>query len=281
MISPKYSISETTLVLLLYIVATCFLVTLLILPRAVPPEYLPALPVNYTATSTLIAHDKALAHQKALSPEAKTLIELYEEQGLAEAGLLEVEDIQNAAAMRRNQIKQGVHTFILKHGALGLRALQAHTLSQLKSALVHPEKRENQALLGSFPRMLERYGLQVDGKCIAPYPVIRTLFKARWNFIHERAPTDSFTLEELRNYHGWLIMHAPNVSMERKFEAFTFYKQAGGSRANETLGTLLYQNGQYARAFQAFSKAYMNSGALRLRNHAFAAQAAESLVTHQ
>ncbi len=274
--------SETSLVIAFFTLVVCGALTLLALPRSVPPEHLPGLSPDFRSASALIAYDRALAAHAPKSEEAQRLRKLYEEQGLAEAGLLEVPNVREVAALRRSKIKDAVTAFTNKHGKPALRALQARALSRLKAALRRPRsERATQALLGSFPEMLERYGLLNEGTYLAPYAVIRALFKARWNFIHGLPALESFNVNERRLYYGWLVLHAPNTSWERKLEAAQAYQQAGGARSNEILGVLFFQHGQYERAFAAFSKAYQQTSALRLRNHALAARSAGSFAAPQ
>lgn len=195
--------SETTLVLALYIVVVSCTLTLLALPRAVPPVHLPALGVHSLDTSRLLRRDRAVGAKTPPSDEARALVSLYESQGLAEAGALKVEDIREAGARRRAETKQAVEALLRKHGQGGLVALQARALSRLKAALDgRGTQQERQAVLGSFPRMLERYGLVQNSKALAPYPIIRTLFKARWNFIHGLPAVETFSREEQQLYFG-------------------------------------------------------------------------------
>ncbi|MCB9666832.1 MAG: hypothetical protein H6715_01770 [Myxococcales bacterium] len=267
--------SETASVMAFFALVVCGALLFLALPRSVPPEHLPALPPGSISAAAWLSSDKALAAQAPKSEEAQRLLRLYDQQGLAETGRLDIKNVREAAALRRREITSALTAFRKRHGLLALRALQAQALSRLASSLNGPRtERANQALLGSFPVMLERYGLVSEGRYRAPYPVIRALFKARWNFICGLPALEYFSVDERRLYYGWLALHAPEIPWERKLEAAQAYHQAGGARSDEMLGVLFFEHAQYERAFAAFSQAYNRTGALRLRNHALAARAA-------
>ena len=130
---------------------------------------------------------------------------------------------------------------------------------------------DSNPFVGSFPRMLDRYGLLREGVIIAPRFVARTLFKARWNAVAQRSLTDGLERVELQAYWGWLALGAHNVEPHRRVPAAEAYAEAAGRHATEARAVLAFETEQPATSADLFAAAYRQSGNLRVRNHALAA----------
>ena len=237
-------------------------------PRAVAPAALPLFEVDLAQADEAVRADEAAAAGAPQSDVAARLKLVYEQQGRAEV----LGDSETSAQGREASLRALVAELRAAGGDRAVGALRARAMRELGPALdgrLPPDQRD--AVLGSFPRMLERYGLTRAGRVVAPRFVVRTLFKARWNAVHRLAPTDGFGQAELRAYHGWLALRADAAPIAARIEAATAYGRAGGERADEARGVLLFRAGHAEQAADAFVKAYERSGSLRLRNHGLAA----------
>lgn len=237
-------------------------------PRAVAPTELPLFEIDLMQADDAVRRDTALAASAPRGDLVTRLKTLYEQQGRAEV----VGDDETAAQGREASLRTLVAELRASGGDRAIAALRARAMGDLDEALSgRRPPAERDAILGSFPRMLERYGLTRGGRIVAPRFVVRTLFKARWNAVHRLAPVDGFGPAELRAYHGWLALRAESAPIAARIEAAAAYGQAGGERADEARGVLLYRAGRSEEAADAFVKAYQQSGSWRLRNHGLAA----------
>lgn len=271
MSQPASKRPSDTIVAALVIIAGVTLGTVATaVPRPVAPTALPLFEVDLAQAEQAVRSDTALARSAPRGDLATRLQTLYEQQGQAEV----VGDDETAAQSREASLRTLVAELRASGGDRAVAALRAHAMSELEPALagrLAPAKRDS--VLGSFPRMLERYGLARAGRVVAPAFVVRTLFKARWNAVHRLAPTDGFARVELRAYHGWLALRAESAPIAARIEAATAYGNAGGERADEARGVLLFRAGRAEEAADAFVKAFGESGSWRLRNHGLAATA--------
>jgi hypothetical protein len=131
------------------------------------------------------------------------------------------------------------------------------------------------AVLGDFVSMMRRYGLARGDRQVAPRFVVRVTLKARWNALHGRELTEGLSPIERQAYWGWLAVRGEGAPAELRLRGLERYAQAGGARAAEIRGVLLYDEGRLDEAHDAFEEAYAASPTFRLRNHLLATVPAE------
>jgi len=252
------------------VAASCAFVVLG-LPRAVPP----APPVIFPADAehelviTLAREREQARAATGLTGRALERLRLLEsEQGRAEVGVGEppgVEEERHLGLMRLLVLVEREH-----EGAI--IALRAEALVALWPALRGElEATAEQEVLGSFPRILERYGAARDGRRLAPKSVVHAMFKARWNVQHGLDQTDGFTPAEVRAFWGWAAANAPADAHALRLEAIRGYAEADGPATRELLAYGAYQAEEYARAARLYDELCEDTGFLRYRNHGRAA----------
>lgn len=238
------------------------------LPRPVPPYEPPSLTLDGAAVQRVLATDRRGAGDAPRGEAVFALEALIREQGRAELGPGET---PTAFQGRRAALERTAARVTREHGPNALAALRARATERLPQALAGGlEEDERDALLGTFPRMLERYDLVVNGERLAPPFVVRTLFKARWNGIVGLDLTAGLAPVERRAYWGWLALHAASAPIAMRQGALDAYAAAGGSRVAEARAVLSYREGDVERAAHWMGRAHAQHGGLRLRNHALA-----------
>ncbi|MFW6085963.1 MAG: hypothetical protein ACODAG_02065 [Myxococcota bacterium] len=240
----------------------------MVVPRAVPPSEPPSLTLDRKAVAAVLAADRRAASQAPKSEAVLGLERLLAAQGRAEVGPGES---PRAFQERQAALSEAADRVRRTHGDGALPALRARATGRLAAAsagTLEPKARDG--LLGSFPKMLERYGLVVGGERIAPFFVERTLFKARWNTLVHRPPTDGFARAEARAYWGWLALHAGGADVQMRVAALDHYEAADGTRVNEARAVLAHRAGRSTEAARWLDRAVSRHGGLRLRNHALA-----------
>jgi len=265
---PRKAPSDAIIAVLVIIAGVTLGTVATAVPRPVAPSALPLFEVDLAQADDVIRADSALAARAPHDDRVARLRTLYEQQGRAEV----FGDHESAAQSREVSFVTLVAELRRAGGARAIAGVRARAMSDLEPALggrQPPDRRD--AVLGSFPRMLERYGLARGGRIVAPSFVVRTLFKARWNAVHRLPPTDGFARAELRAYHGWLALRAESAPITARIDAAAAYGRAGGERADEARGVLLFRAGRAEEAADAFVEAYERSGSWRLRNHGLAA----------
>ena len=250
---------------------------LLSIPRAVEPSELPILTLTAAEVDAVMADDARLA-AAPLTDSAKKLMQVYISFGESENAAFETPSLLR---QRRSTLHHMHETVIAEGGEQAGRALCAHALEQFEAALnsrpgVRPD--DIKGLMGVFPNVLAQHLATRDGLEIAPHFVIRTLYKARWNLMHDLPPDAGFAAIEKRAYFGWLGLHAENLPLRERREALISYAAAGGAQAAEAQGVLAFLEHDYTRAVDYLGRAYDASPSLRLRNYVRGAQvAAEQL----
>ncbi|QQR90599.1 MAG: hypothetical protein IPJ88_02315 [Myxococcales bacterium] len=267
-------IGETPLTIAFVVVAIASAISLIALPRETEPSYTPLLRLKQSDIDKTLSASAELARKTPTSSESKALQSLFKEQGLSESGRLTHQNLRAVASKRRKVFRKTVEALIAKSGNDALAALRAKALQPLEQLMATTENsKQRDALLGSFPLMLERYGLVRNAKVIAPFFVIRTLYKARWNFIHSLKATDGFNRVESQAYQGWLALQARDAPLELRLGAAEAFDALHGLDREEALGALLFKAGHYERAAQQFERSWQASQSIRLRNHMLAARA--------
>ncbi len=245
---------------------------LLCLPQAVAPRSPPALwpeAAEAELAQTLLAEERIAAAAESYEGRAlERLRALQAEQGRAEVGPGEAA----AAAHERALGLQRLLSLVAQENEGAVEALRAQALVQLWPALRGDlDADAEQVALGSFPRMLERYGAARDGRRLAPKSVVHAMFKARWNVMHGLEQTDGFSDAEAQAFWGWAALHAPNASEDFRYTAIQGYARAHGPATRELLAYAAYQERSYARAASLYADLFEETGKLRFRNHARAA----------
>lgn len=244
---------------------------LLTLPQAVVPTGPPELVFPPGALDSVEERDRELAASVRAGDASDRLRALVREQGRAEVAEGESEE---AFAARREAVAAVVQEIVESEGVEAIAALRAEAVLGLDDALDgRLDREEEEAALGSFPRMLDRYGAHAEGVQVAPPLVVRALFAARWNAIAGRELTEGFSDEELAAYWGWLALGAEDAPPQMRAEALAAYARAGGPNASEAQAWEAFARGDMVQAAALYRRASESTGDLRLRNHALAAQA--------
>ena len=260
--TPERRMTPSGARLIVAVTAAGCAAVLLAIPQPVIPTEGPGLRLDRSAVSAVL---DAESNAPAPSGEHVTkLLELHAEQGRVER--TEGESRQAFAARER-----AIREAIAQLSDDEIDALRARAMQRLGPALAGEVSEDEQAeVLGSFPRMLERYGAARDGEVVAPDFVVRTLYKGRWNGIHRRELTEGFAQVELQAYWGWLALHAESAPLGRRLEGLELYRRAGGGHADEARAYLAFRNEQEARASATYAEIFESRGDLRARNHALA-----------
>jgi hypothetical protein len=182
---------------------------------------------------------------------------------------------------RRDKVRQALMNLRRQSGEESVLALRAWAVGQLQLSLelVLPKERAER-VLGTFPSFLQTYGATRDGVLFAPDFVVRTLYKGRWNLIHELPSTYGFVRVERLAYHGWLALHADDAPLALRHRALQEYQLAGGRRAAEAKGILFFWERQYDKAAYYLHQAYQRHGTLRLRNYLLGLQKADGIENY-
>jgi hypothetical protein len=247
------------------------------LPRPVAPDGPPALVITEAEAREVRERDAETAASAPTVAEAEALGALYAEYSRREiAG----GDSQAGATRRITVIASAARAFRATHGEPAIAGLRATAVTDAERALAGELTEARRAeLLGTFEQVLARYGaIEGDSVIAAPF-VVRTLFAARWNTAHGLPATLGMSDTELRAYWGWLALEADGAPIGTRLAALDAYEEAGGARAAEARGALLYEAGRTLEAANAYQRAFEEGGSLRLRNHALAAFAAASVDT--
>lgn len=261
-------LSDSGLALLLIVCGASVGGMLLATPRGVVPNEMPQVPLDRTKMADSLATDYDLAATLQDGEALARLEHLYFQHGLAE---IEGE-VEQAADDRAGALYQAFLAFRTEVGEDGVRALLARWTNEAEGTLDEGDRDDRDARLGSFPTMLDRYG--IDARSADPVEsfVRRTLYKARINASLSRSPTEQLEPIEVQAYWGWLA-YAAEVDPPRRLVALSAYEEAGGPVDDSVTATLLYLDGDALAAAEKFERAYEEHGSLRLRNHGLAALA--------
>ena len=254
------------------VAVACTLVVLLLPAAVVPAEY-PRLTFDPAAVEEVFAHDAALARSAPSSEAVDRLRSL--EYDRAE---LETTPHRADGSMERMMasVRYAVRQVTLQDGPGAIAALRAQAVEQVIPALrgdLTPEVEHH--VLGSFPTIVDRYDLAEGGKLVAPPIVIRSLYKAVWNFAHNQPPTEGFAAIEREAYWGWLLTHGgEDIPAGLEQHAVTELMKATPSPvAREIVGVHALRRGSTTVAAQLFDRLWDETHQLRFRNYAAAARA--------
>lgn len=266
-------ITESGAKLIVSAFAVAFTGMLIAMPRAVPPTELPDLVLDARAAAAAAAADAELAQHAPTGPVVVRFLEAYDEQG--EAELAEPPQPLPVREARLGRLRQDLAAIAATDGEEAVAALRAAATSRV-DALAHGEEslEEARESLGSFVAIVSGYGLYRGDRPYAPPVVFRALYKARWNAL---AGLEDLTAGlhpiELQAYWGWLAFHAEGAGIDQRADAFREYVGAGGQASDEAIATMAYFVGDFAGAARYFERAHEETGDLRLRNYALAAEA--------
>jgi hypothetical protein len=261
--------TATTLtgVLALLITAVVCALVAIVAPRPVEPSRLPALRLPASLVAAQLARDRALSARAPAGPEERALIALIAREGHAE---LAAESNLERLSSERAELVSAARTLYTRLGAEGTRAFVAALTERALAALRElKQTREEQELLGSFPRLLLRYGYVSErGVLLAPELSVRALYKARLNLITEHPMEHDLSPIELQAHAGWKALHAGALEPEHRANAARLFYESGGLDGAETYAIWLYQSGAHVRAATLLRREHERTGLVRLRNMA-------------
>jgi hypothetical protein len=262
-----------TAVFSLVAVATACAVVLVTMPRAVEPSQLPALVLDETAAEGALDYDRHAASRAPHNAELDELYNLYLSEGRAER---EGQQGLSGTAKRRARIAVITRRLFPALGKEKVVALRARATERFMVALSGQLEVEAEAdgLVGHFPDILRKYGLlRADGSFAAPELSVRTMYKARWNMIHERPLNEYLEPMEIQAYEGWTALHAPFLPMEQRAQSAKRFYEAKGHRAAQAHATFLYHGKLRSEAERVLAEEYERTHELRLRNQLLAVRA--------
>jgi tetratricopeptide (TPR) repeat protein len=259
---------------LLCLAPSCALI-LLTLPRPVSPFGLPGLRLDSRQIARVLANEQAVARISLKSAPAAELKELFLAEGRAERAL---EESPGAFQVRRDRLRRALAQLRQIEGEKAVAVLRAQAVGRLQSALdLALPKAQAEQVLGSFANFLQRYRATVEGNLVAPLCVVRTMYKGRWNLIHELPPTYGFVPVERLAYYGWLALYADGAPLALRKRALEAYESDGGRAIAEAKGVLFFLDRQYEQAVDYLQLAYRRHPTLRLRNYLLGAQKAAGI----
>ena len=260
--------SEYTAALVAWGMLTVVATVILVWPRPVAPREMPLLRSDSGAVSAVLAKEDALIARAPTSEAATNLRALIRTHNTAEG--VGHEDPQTAAVRNANLVSLRADVQ-REAGDDGVEALRAQAIDELESFVASHPNENRRELVGTFPEVMERYGVTLRGSLRAPAFVLRTLFKARWNNVVGLAPVWRLSPVEKQAYFGWLAIGAESASNADRLRGLSEYHTAGGAHANEVEGVLAWRTEEYERAGESFRRALDEQFSIRLRNHEVAA----------
>ncbi|MBX3251594.1 MAG: hypothetical protein KF901_30725 [Myxococcales bacterium] len=243
---------------------------LLVVPRPVPARELPPLALDPAAIDAALEAEAARA---ALAPRDEVATRLREQIAARNRAEVGPGEAPEARADRDRALEEAAGAFLERHGEEGLRAVRAEALERLEPALAGALSTEDEeALLGSFPRMLERYGAATEGRVTAPPIVVRALFAARFDAMLGREPAASLSDVERQAYWGFVALGSHAVPAELRGRALREYASANGPGAQEALALAALEAGRELETMSTIEALVAETGDLRLRNLALEAR---------
>lgn len=267
----------------LLVTALACSIVVVLAPRPVQPSQLPSLRLPRAAVEAELTRDHELAKRARAfmqDTDVEHVLSMYRQEGLAE---LASEVDMASLANKRQELSSSGDRLFTRLGVDRTRALIAWTTERALLAWASgADSDEARGLLGGFPSLLARYGYvyapvvasaggHVDtprGFGQAPMLAVRTLYKARFNLIFERALDRDLRPLELMAYEGFNALHASGMPAERRARAAQAFFRVGGHDGAEAAAIWMYQGGARGPALALLRSEYARTGALRLRNMA-------------
>jgi hypothetical protein len=227
----------------------------------------------------ILVSDQEAAKRAPSSPPAVQLRELLLEEGMSERVLSES---PGGYQQRRVQIRQALAALRRFGGEKAVLALRAQAITEVELGLdLALPTGQAERLLGSFPAFLQRYRAAKEGVLLAPRLVVRSMYKGRWNMIHELPSAYALSPIERVAYYGWLALHADGAPLALRQAALQPYQTAGGRAVAEAQGSLLFLDRQNDKAIRQLQDAFQQHRTLRLRNYLLGAQKAAAAKTRR
>ncbi|MCC6873855.1 MAG: hypothetical protein IT378_06030 [Sandaracinaceae bacterium] len=240
-------------------------------PLPVEPRELPPLVLSAADVAACLERDAADARRAPDDELAHERRRLYHAVNVAEH---EESDAPDEAVRRHDQLMSALDALVSAHGTAAVAQARAGDVARLEPALRGElPAGDRLAELGAFVPVLERYGAVEDGRQRAPSFVVRALFWARWNAMHERPLDEGFCPPARIAYEGWLALRAERAPLPARLAALDRYAAAGGPHADEARGVLLFAAGDREGAREALGRALDREPSFRLRNHNLACDA--------
>lgn len=248
----------------LFVLTTVCLLALCLIPRALAPLEPPALVLDRGQVAQVVREDAKAASSAPQSAVAKDLVERFLVLGDVENHVNK--DVPNPQ-YQRDSIARTFQKLTKEAGEEAALKLRSAAVEKLEAALrLRLAQAETDRVLGLFPDALAHHRVTYDGYEVAPHFVLRTLYKARWNIAMGLPPDYKLAPVELEAYHGWLALHASNLSPEPRALALNAYANAGGKSVAEARGVLAFLAHDYDKSVKALEQAERESPSLRLRN---------------
>jgi hypothetical protein len=271
---------------MLVVTLACSIVVVLA-PRPVQPSQLPSLRLPRDRVQSELLRDRELrarARSFVREPDVVRVLSLYGDEGRAElANNLDMALLAN----NRQELSSSGDRLFTRLGVERTRALMAWLTERALSALAKgADDQEARGLLGGFPSLLVRLGYVHGPEAAHPKPAVqtvhaaprvlvdapelavRTLYKARFNLIFERALDRDLTPTEQMAYEGFNALHASGMEPERRARAAQAFFRVGGHDGAEVAAIWMFQGGAHEPALSLLRSEYARTGALRLRNMA-------------
>ena len=270
-------VTESGLKLFFWLVVAALAGMVLALPQPVDPWELPSLVLDRAEASDAIDLDRTLAKEVPSSDEARALQTIFLEHGRAES---------NPPYERREYDRRQIaihharQAFTEAHGAASLGAIRAKAVEEAIHLLDDGRfgsTGDDTGIVGGFGEVLERYGAIHDGVLVAPPLTVRVLYKARWNSVHRLPFVDGFSPIEEQAYWGWLALHGWGKPLQKRRQALTAFRDAGGFGTEEAEALFDLLQGRAEEAEAALIGLHEANGQLRPRNLALGVQHATLL----
>lgn len=251
------------------IFAGCIGIVLMI-PTPVAPRELPPLVIRHDVDHALLARTRSLAARAPSDASARAL-----DAFVAAAGRRELHRVATDAELASEELDVVAlrTSMVARNGRASIAAMRARAVLAFLDVF-EPGRvpdRAHAGIVGSFGASLDRWGVVHDRKLVAPALVLRVLYAARWNVVVRLPPTSGMGREELRAYHGWLALHAPDVPRDmRRVALVEFAGVSDGDDAAEAIATVEFVEDDLGPASASYDRMLRSGTNLRLRNTALA-----------
>ncbi|HEX4353208.1 MAG TPA: hypothetical protein VHZ95_09845, partial [Polyangiales bacterium] len=198
----RRSTSASFALYLAFALALVCALSLSFLPRAIPPNELPALTLSATDVEAQLREDADRAAHAPTSDNARELDRLFLEFGASEIAAIEDSAL---ATQRRRTLHHAYERIVAADGGEAALALRERALQNFERALaLQLPPAETVRVIGLFANAVEQHRLTRDGEELAPHFVMRTLYKARWNRMTGLPLDHEFSRIERIAYYGWM-----------------------------------------------------------------------------
>ncbi|HEY2732598.1 MAG TPA: hypothetical protein VGI70_01365, partial [Polyangiales bacterium] len=205
----RRSTSASLALYLAFLLALVCALSLSFLPRAIPPNELPALTLSAADVDAQLREDARRAAHAPTSATARELDRLFFEFGASEIAAIEDSAL---ASQRRRTLHHAYERVVAADGGEAALALRERALEKFERALaLQLSPAETSGVIGLFANAVEQHRLTRDGEELAPHFVMRTFYKARWNHMTGLPLDHEFSPIERVAYYGFLGLSATNL----------------------------------------------------------------------